>query len=102
MLLVMGSSLMVHPVARIPEVMKADIRQILINREPLEHHTFNAELCGNCDAVAKVLAQTLGLDELLLVEGAKQIAVDGPEDAEGLGTKESFHGVSYLSVPPHR
>ncbi len=49
-----------HPVAQIPEMVDADVRQILINREPLGHKHFNAELLGLCDGIVTELARRLG------------------------------------------
>lgn len=38
----------------------ASVPQILINREPLPHLEFNAELLGNCDAILEELSARLG------------------------------------------
>ena len=54
LVVVIGSSLKVSPVARIPEMVEPDVPQILINREPLPHMDFNAELLGNCDSILQV------------------------------------------------
>ncbi|EDQ92368.1 uncharacterized protein MONBRDRAFT_1942, partial [Monosiga brevicollis MX1] len=49
LVIVMGSSLQVQPVSRIPDVVDDSVPQILINREPLRHAEFSAELLGSCD-----------------------------------------------------
>lgn len=51
MLIVMGSSMKVRPVALIPNSIPDHIPQILINREPLEHLNFDIELLGDCDEI---------------------------------------------------
>lgn len=56
LLLVMGSSLKVRPVALIPSSIAASVPQILINREPLSHMTFDVELLGDCDVIVQELS----------------------------------------------
>ncbi|XP_035224999.1 NAD-dependent protein deacetylase sirtuin-1-like [Stegodyphus dumicola] len=51
LLIVMGSSLKVRPVAMIPSSIPTNVPQILINREPLKHLTFDIELLGDCDVI---------------------------------------------------
>lgn len=53
LLIVMGSSLKVRPVALIPSSIDADVPQILINREPLNHLNFDVELLGDCDRIVQ-------------------------------------------------
>eukprot|EP00039_Didymoeca_costata_P014813 m.244321 g.244321 ORF g.244321 m.244321 type:complete len:535 (-) comp16104_c1_seq4:6014-7618(-) len=60
LVLVIGSSLKVSPVARIPNMVPSEVPQILINREPLPHMDFNAELLGNCDVILNEIATKLG------------------------------------------
>lgn len=60
LLIVMGSSLKVRPVALIPSSIPADVPQILINRESLKHVTFDVELLGDCDVIIKELCYRLG------------------------------------------
>lgn len=55
LLIVIGSSLKVKPVALIPTSIPADIPQILINREHLSHMTFDVELLGDCDIIVQEL-----------------------------------------------
>lgn len=55
LLIVIGSSLKVRPVALIPSSLPADIPQILINREPLPHCHFDVELMGDCDTIINQL-----------------------------------------------
>lgn len=57
LLLVIGSSLKVRPVALIPSSLPAHVPQILINREPLPHCHFDVELMGDCDVIINHLCQ---------------------------------------------
>ncbi|CAH1975885.1 unnamed protein product [Acanthoscelides obtectus] len=60
LLLVIGSSLKVRPVALIPGSLPPNVPQVLINREPLPHCRFDVELMGDCDAIVNHLCQLLG------------------------------------------
>ena len=60
LLLVMGSSLKVRPVALIPSSIHPKVPQILINREPLDHMNFDVELLGDCDVIVEEIANRLG------------------------------------------
>lgn len=60
LLIVMGSSLKVRPVASIPQLMERRVPQILINREPLAHiDPFDVQLLGDCDVVIRELCSRL-------------------------------------------
>ncbi|KAG8184603.1 hypothetical protein JTE90_005217 [Oedothorax gibbosus] len=59
LLIVVGSSLKVRPVAMIPSCIPTHVPQILINREPLNHLTFDIELLGDCDVILGELARRL-------------------------------------------
>jgi NAD+-dependent protein deacetylase sirtuin 1 len=61
LLIVIGSSLKVKPVANIPHLLPAHVPQILINRESLKHMNFDVELLGDCDGIVNELL--LRLDE---------------------------------------
>lgn len=60
LLIVIGSSLKVRPVALIPKSVPASVPQILINKEPLDHMTFDIELLGNCDDIIQEICLRLG------------------------------------------
>ncbi|XP_068111442.1 NAD-dependent protein deacetylase sirtuin-1 isoform X2 [Hyperolius riggenbachi] len=60
LLIVIGSSLKVRPVALIPSSIPHEVPQILINREPLPHLHFDIELLGDCDVIINELCQRLG------------------------------------------
>ncbi|KAK4475215.1 hypothetical protein MN116_002293 [Schistosoma mekongi] len=60
LVLVIGSSLKVRPVAHIPNAVPRQVPQILINREPLSNHDFDVELLGDCDVIISELCHRLG------------------------------------------
>nr|QIC35763.1 SIRT1 [Ctenopharyngodon idella] len=62
LLIVIGSSLKVRPVALIPSSIPHDVPQVLINREPLPHLNFDVELLGDCDVIVNELCHRLGDD----------------------------------------
>lgn len=55
LLIVIGSSLKVRPVAMIPNLVQAQVPQILINREPLTHMNFDINLYGDSDVIVDSL-----------------------------------------------
>jgi len=59
LLIVVGSSLKVRPVALIPSSIPKHIPQVLINRERLAHMTFDVELLGDCDVIINQLCHML-------------------------------------------
>nr|XP_001334440.4 NAD-dependent protein deacetylase sirtuin-1 isoform X1 [Danio rerio] len=62
LLIVIGSSLKVRPVALIPSSIPHDVPQVLINREPLPHLNFDVELLGDCDVIVNELCHRLNGD----------------------------------------
>ncbi|XP_055837830.1 NAD-dependent histone deacetylase sirtuin-1 [Episyrphus balteatus] len=62
LLIVMGSSLKVRPVALIPSSIPANVPQILINREQLRHLEFDVELLGDSDVIINQLCHKLSED----------------------------------------
>ncbi|XP_029655990.1 NAD-dependent protein deacetylase sirtuin-1-like [Octopus sinensis] len=71
LVLVIGSSLSVHPVSSIPrwfvmcdslDRVRGSVPQILINREPLSDFTFDVEFFGDCDLVLGHISSQLGDD----------------------------------------
>ncbi|KAJ3337051.1 NAD-dependent protein deacetylase sirtuin-1 [Kappamyces sp. JEL0680] len=64
LLIVMGSSLRVAPVATVKDRIPHRVPQILINMESLRHmQEFDIQLLGYSDTVTKALARSLGWDE---------------------------------------
>ena len=64
LLIMVGSSLKVRPVALIPSSVPKDIPQVLINREPLPHIAADVELLGDCDIIVDQLCRMLGWERL--------------------------------------
>lgn len=62
LLLIIGSSLKVQPVALIPSSVPAKIPQVLINREPLPDQSVDVELLGDADVLVDHLCRALGDD----------------------------------------
>ncbi|XP_072293096.1 NAD-dependent protein deacetylase sirtuin-1 [Eucyclogobius newberryi] len=60
LLIVIGSSLKVRPVALIPNSIPHEVPQVLINREQLPHLNFDVELLGDCDVIINELCHRLG------------------------------------------
>jgi len=60
LLIMIGSSLKVRPVALIPSSLSPEVPQILINREPLNHLTPDVELLGDCDGIVNQICLALG------------------------------------------
>jgi NAD-dependent deacetylase sirtuin 1 len=60
LLIVIGSSMKVRPVAMIPNIFPANVPQILINKEPLPHLNFDVELLGDCNGIIECLLTRLG------------------------------------------
>ncbi|KAM9803912.1 LOW QUALITY PROTEIN: NAD-dependent protein deacetylase sirtuin-1 [Neosynchiropus ocellatus] len=60
LLIVIGSSLKVRPVALIPNSVPHEVPQVLINREQLPHLNFDVELLGDCDVIVNELCHRLG------------------------------------------
>ncbi|XP_041645669.1 NAD-dependent protein deacetylase sirtuin-1 [Cheilinus undulatus] len=62
LLIVIGSSLKVRPVALIPNSIPHEVPQVLINREQLPHLNFDVELLGDCDVIVNEICHRLGGD----------------------------------------
>lgn len=94
LLIVIGSSLKVRPVALIPRTVAPKIPQILINREPLDHMFFDIELLGDCDQIIQELCLRLGegWTQLCQPQALPLKQIDGAANlrvAEKRGTKQS-------------
>ncbi|XP_053393570.1 NAD-dependent protein deacetylase sirtuin-1-like [Mercenaria mercenaria] len=78
LLIVIGSSLKVRPVALIPNSLPAHVPQILINKEHLRNLNFDVELLGDCDKVVGEICRRLGDDWAKIAgsENMTQITMD--------------------------
>ncbi|BGP41156.1 NAD-dependent histone deacetylase sir2 [Rhodotorula kratochvilovae] len=63
LLIVMGTSLRVSPVAQLPSHLPHSVPQILINRDPVGHHQFDVCLLGDGDGVVRWLCEALARAE---------------------------------------
>jgi NAD-dependent deacetylase sirtuin 1 len=72
LLIVIGSSLKVQPVASIIDYLPHHVPQILINREAVTHVQFDVELLGNCDAITTYLSYKLGWQEISILSDPVQ------------------------------
>ncbi|KAG5421176.1 SIR2 [Candida metapsilosis] len=62
LLISVGTSLKVAPVADIVDKLPHHVPQILINKDPIDHCNFDVSLLGYCDEVISFLANKLGED----------------------------------------
>ncbi|KAI9246500.1 DHS-like NAD/FAD-binding domain-containing protein [Phascolomyces articulosus] len=62
LLIVMGSSLKVSPVSEIMTQIPHSVPQVVINRTPITHMTFDVQLLGDCDVIVPELCRLLGWD----------------------------------------
>ncbi|XP_053211746.1 NAD-dependent protein deacetylase sirtuin-1-like [Panonychus citri] len=88
LLIVMGSSMKVRPVALIPNAIPPDVPRVLINREPLEHICFDVELLGDCDDVIQQISRKLGGVWLNLCESDSK-ASSSSERQQGRGLDDT-------------
>ena len=92
-----------------------EVPQVLINREPLRHVTFDVELLGDCDVIISELCQRLGgawnslLDDFEIPRVGKGLSStpakvnttveEGPGvESETSGRQEEIDQVKYLLV----
>lgn len=59
LLLSIGTSLKVAPVANIVEKIPEQVPQVLLNKDPIDHCNFDVSLLGYCDEVASYLVKKL-------------------------------------------
>lgn len=90
LLIVMGSSLKVRPVALIPTAIPPEVPRILINRESLKHICFDVELLGDCDDVVQQICRKIGGDWLSICkEESNNVSADKKEGASNGTNKNS-------------
>ncbi|VDM96738.1 unnamed protein product [Thelazia callipaeda] len=78
LVVVIGSSLKVQPVALLPYNVGEKVPQILINRESLPHYSTDIELLGNCDDIVTQLALALGPPYTDIFKKGHTANCDGP------------------------
>ncbi|KAJ6171072.1 NAD-dependent protein deacetylase h.t1.c1 [Penicillium chermesinum] len=62
LVIVIGTSLKVAPVAEVPGILPRDVPQIYISRTPVSHTEFDIDLLGDCDVVVSELCRRAGWD----------------------------------------
>ncbi|GAB1216319.1 hypothetical protein ATERTT37_005533 [Aspergillus terreus] len=62
LVIVIGTSLKVAPVAEVPGVLPRQVPQIYISRTPVSHTSFDIDLLGDCDVVVSELCRRAGWD----------------------------------------
>lgn len=62
LVIVIGTSLKVAPVAEVPGVLPRTVPQIYISRTPVSHTGFDIDLLGDCDVVVSELCRRAGWD----------------------------------------
>ncbi|KAI9932934.1 NAD-dependent histone deacetylase sir2 [Aspergillus wentii] len=62
LVIVIGTSLKVAPVAEVPGVLPRNVPQIYISRTPVSHTGFDIDLLGDCDVVVSELCRRAGWD----------------------------------------
>ncbi|RHZ68550.1 uncharacterized protein CDV56_109664 [Aspergillus thermomutatus] len=62
LVIVIGTSLKVAPVAEVPGVLPRNVPQIYISRTPVTHTCFDIDLLGDCDVVVSELSRRAGWD----------------------------------------
>lgn len=82
-----GTSLKVAPVADIVDKVPADVPQILINRDPIHHCNFDVSLLGYCDDVVSYLCSKLGSEWDIDHDDYKELLGDGT-NLQAEATKE--------------
>ncbi|KAI8332575.1 DHS-like NAD/FAD-binding domain-containing protein [Chlamydoabsidia padenii] len=88
LLIVMGSSLKVSPVSEIMAQIPHRVPQILINRTPITHMTFDVQLLGNSDDIVPELCRMLNWDlrhdklpgKGALSDESRQLSIQGDGD----------------------
>ncbi|KAJ5606166.1 hypothetical protein N7510_008947 [Penicillium lagena] len=62
LVIVIGTSLKVAPVAEVPGILPRNVPQIYISRTPVSHTGFDIDLLGDCDVVVSELCRRAGWD----------------------------------------
>ncbi|EGD91110.1 hypothetical protein H112_01701 [Trichophyton rubrum D6] len=88
LVIVIGTSLKVAPVAEVPGIIPCDVPQVHISRTPVSHIEFDVDMLGDCDVVVSELCRRAGwnLQHDMIPEGQK-VQV---EQAEGFGSRFTF------------
>lgn len=101
-----GTSLKVAPVADIVDKVPPSVPQILINRDPITHCNFDVSLLGYCDDVAELLERKLGWkdekeksEKFQVVEVENRMYKIGQLDSESTKLRIDTHGDTPGNTP---
>ncbi|KAM5504545.1 NAD-dependent histone deacetylase sir2 [Microsporum canis] len=88
LVIVIGTSLKVSPVAEVPGVLPPDVPQVHISRTPVSHIEFDVDMLGDCDVVVSELCRRAGWDlQHEMIPKDQQIQV---EQVEGFESRFTF------------
>ncbi|RJE19208.1 histone deacetylase [Aspergillus sclerotialis] len=91
LVIVIGTSLKVAPVAEVPGVLPRDVPQIYISRTPVSHTGFDIDLLGDCDVVVSELCRRAGWDlKHDMIPSGESVEV---ESVEGYDSRHVFNVV---------
>ncbi|KAL1629858.1 NAD-dependent histone deacetylase sir2 [Neofusicoccum ribis] len=62
LVIVIGTSMKVAPVSEVPQILRPNVPQIYISRDPIRHIDFDVNLLGDCDVVVAELCRLAGWD----------------------------------------
>ena len=97
LLIVMGSSLKVAPVANVMHRVRDNVPQVLINMESLKHmERFDVHLLGYSDTITRHLAKELGWD---LGSGKSTIVPGKPSGGSNISVTGSVNPSGSPSIP---
>ncbi|KAK9400574.1 NAD-dependent protein deacetylase sirtuin-1 [Crotalus adamanteus] len=99
LLIVIGSSLKVRPVALIPSSIPHDVPQILINREPLPHLHFDVELLEHVKEPGSHQEENKERSEKTSVETVRKYCFNRCAKEQ---ISKRLDGTQYLFSPPNR
>ncbi|EFR03720.1 hypothetical protein MGYG_09135 [Nannizzia gypsea CBS 118893] len=88
LVIVIGTSLKVAPVAEVPGIIPSDVPQIHISRTPVSHIEFDVDMLGDCDVVISELCRRAGWDlQHDMIPKGQQVQV---EQTEGFESRFTF------------
>ncbi|KAG0655469.1 NAD-dependent histone deacetylase sir2, partial [Rhodotorula mucilaginosa] len=99
LLIVMGTSLRVSPVAQLPSHLPHSIPQILINRDPVGHHNFDVCLLGDGDTIVRWLCDELAKKPRAVEEEKEE--EEEKDAALALALKKKWSLDERVPLPPH-
>ncbi|BGP09149.1 NAD-dependent histone deacetylase sirtuin-1 [Rhodotorula toruloides] len=98
LLIVMGTSLRVSPVAQLPSHLPHSIPQILINRDPVPHQNFDVCLLGDGDTIVRWLCEEL--DKSTVQDEAGETKKEEGEKQWDLDSRVPVHVPEHKLPPP--